>query len=86
MMVVADRTGRSTRAGAGVHDAAVDAKETHHLMGPELVSRLVGLFPPAPAERLFHARGEGRPEQSAEHSDLECARPAMSPDASAGRS
>jgi diacylglycerol O-acyltransferase len=37
-----------------VHDAAVDAKETHHLMGPELVSRWSAYFPPAPAERLFH--------------------------------
>ena len=36
-----------------VHDAAVDAKETHHLMGPELVSRWSAYFPPAPAERLF---------------------------------
>src|SRR6478752_2380876 len=37
-----------------VHDAAVDAKETHNLMGPELVSRWSAYFPPAPAERLFH--------------------------------
>jgi len=37
-----------------VHDAAVDAKETHHLMGPELVSRWSAYFPPAPAEKLFH--------------------------------
>jgi len=37
-----------------VHDAAVDAKETHHLLGPELVSRWAAYFPPAPAERLFH--------------------------------
>jgi diacylglycerol O-acyltransferase / wax synthase len=36
-----------------VHDAAVDAKETHHLMGPELVSRWSSYFPPAPAEALF---------------------------------
>ena len=36
-----------------VHDAAVDAKETHHLMGPELVSRWSAYFPPAPAEALF---------------------------------
>jgi diacylglycerol O-acyltransferase len=36
-----------------VHAAAVDAKETHHLMGPELVSRWSAYFPPAPAERLF---------------------------------
>jgi diacylglycerol O-acyltransferase / wax synthase len=37
-----------------VHDAAVDAKEAHHLMGPELVSRWSAYFPPAPAERLFN--------------------------------
>lgn len=37
-----------------VHDAAVDAKEIHHLMGPELVSRWSAYFPPAPAEKLFH--------------------------------
>jgi diacylglycerol O-acyltransferase / wax synthase len=37
-----------------VHDAAVDAKEAHHLMGPELVSRCSAYLPPAPAERLFH--------------------------------
>lgn len=36
-----------------VHEAAVDAKETHHLMGPELVSRWSNYFPPAPAEKLF---------------------------------
>jgi diacylglycerol O-acyltransferase len=37
-----------------VHDSAVDAKETHNLLGPELVSRWSAYFPPAPAERLFH--------------------------------
>ncbi|HET9565013.1 MAG TPA: wax ester/triacylglycerol synthase family O-acyltransferase [Mycobacterium sp.] len=36
-----------------VHDGAVDAKETHQLMGPELVSRWSSYFPPAPAEALF---------------------------------
>ncbi|MDT5108127.1 MAG: diacylglycerol O-acyltransferase / wax synthase [Mycobacterium sp.] len=36
-----------------VHDAAVSAKETHHLMGPELVSRWAAYFPPAGAEALF---------------------------------
>ena len=36
-----------------VHDAAVDAKETHNLLGPELVSRWSAYFPPAPAEWLF---------------------------------
>jgi diacylglycerol O-acyltransferase / wax synthase len=35
------------------HDGAVDAKETHQLMGPELVSRWSSYFPPAPAEALF---------------------------------
>jgi diacylglycerol O-acyltransferase len=37
-----------------VHEAAVGAKETHQLLGPELVSRWSAYFPPAPAERLFH--------------------------------
>jgi diacylglycerol O-acyltransferase len=37
-----------------VHHAAVDAKETHNLLGPELVSRWSAYFPPAAAERLFH--------------------------------
>ncbi|OBG93498.1 diacylglycerol O-acyltransferase [Mycobacterium sp. E136] len=37
-----------------VHEAAVEAKETHHLMGPELVSRWSAYFPPRAAERLFH--------------------------------
>jgi diacylglycerol O-acyltransferase / wax synthase len=37
-----------------VHEAAMDAKEAHHLLGPELVSRWSAYFPPAPAERLFH--------------------------------
>jgi diacylglycerol O-acyltransferase / wax synthase len=36
-----------------VHDAAVNAKEAHHLLGPELVSRWAAYFPPAPAEALF---------------------------------
>ncbi|MCW2557173.1 MAG: putative diacylglycerol O-acyltransferase [Mycobacterium sp.] len=36
-----------------VHDAAVDAKDTHNLLGPELVSRWSAYFPPAPVERLF---------------------------------
>jgi diacylglycerol O-acyltransferase len=36
-----------------VHDAAVSAKEAHHLMGPELVSRWSAYFPPAPAQALF---------------------------------
>jgi diacylglycerol O-acyltransferase / wax synthase len=36
-----------------VHDGAVEAKETHHLMGPELVSRWSAYFPPAPAEKMF---------------------------------
>jgi diacylglycerol O-acyltransferase len=35
------------------HDAAVLAKESHHLLGPELVSRWSAYFPPAPAEWLF---------------------------------
>ncbi len=36
-----------------VHEAAVSAKETHDLMGPELVSRWSAYFPPRPAEAMF---------------------------------
>jgi diacylglycerol O-acyltransferase / wax synthase len=35
------------------HEAAVSAKESHQLVGPELVSRWSAYFPPAPAESLF---------------------------------
>jgi diacylglycerol O-acyltransferase / wax synthase len=35
------------------HDNAVDAKESHQLLGPELVSRWAAYFPPAPSESLF---------------------------------
>ena len=35
------------------HDYAVDAKESHQLLGPELVSRWAAYFPPAPSESLF---------------------------------
>jgi diacylglycerol O-acyltransferase len=35
------------------HDNAVGAKESHQLMGPELVSRWAAYFPPAPTESLF---------------------------------
>jgi diacylglycerol O-acyltransferase / wax synthase len=35
------------------HDSAVDAKESHQLLGPELVSRWAAYFPPAPSESLF---------------------------------
>ena len=34
-------------------EAALDAKESHNLLGPELVSRWSAYFPPAPAEALF---------------------------------
>jgi diacylglycerol O-acyltransferase / wax synthase len=34
-------------------EAAMDAKESHNLLGPELVSRWSAYFPPAPAEALF---------------------------------
>ncbi len=47
-----------------VHDAAVEAKETHHLMGPELVSRWSSYFPPRPAERLFHWLAEKKDGQN----------------------
>ncbi len=35
------------------HDAAVLAKESHQLVGPELVSRWSTYLPPAPAQALF---------------------------------
>ena len=53
MMVVPIELDDPLERVQAVHDAAVDAKETHHLMGPELVSRWSAYFPPAPAERLF---------------------------------
>ena len=53
MMVVPIEIDDPLERVRAVHDAAVDAKETHHLMGPELVSRWSAYFPPAPAEALF---------------------------------
>src|SRR6476659_2563512 len=53
MMVVPIQLDDPLERVQAVHDAAVDAKETHHLLGPELVSRWAAYFPPAPAERLF---------------------------------
>ena len=53
MMVVPIQLDDPLARVQAVHDAAVDAKETHHLMGPELVSRWSAYFPPAPAEALF---------------------------------
>ena len=53
MMVVPVELADPLERVRAVHDAAIDAKETHHLMGPELVSRWSAYFPPAPAERLF---------------------------------
>jgi diacylglycerol O-acyltransferase len=54
MMVVPIQLDDPLQRVQAVHEAAVDAKETHHLLGPELVSRWAAYFPPAPAERLFH--------------------------------
>jgi diacylglycerol O-acyltransferase len=54
MMVVPIELDDPLQRVQAVHDAAVEAKETHHLMGPELVSRWSAYFPPAPAEKLFH--------------------------------
>ena len=34
-------------------EAALEAKESHNLLGPELVSRWSAYFPPAPAEAMF---------------------------------
>ncbi|OBK74731.1 wax ester/triacylglycerol synthase family O-acyltransferase [Mycobacterium sp. 1274761.0] len=54
MMVVPIQLEDPLERVRAVHDAAVEAKETHNLMGPELVSRWSSYFPPGPAERLFH--------------------------------
>jgi diacylglycerol O-acyltransferase len=53
MMVVPIQLEDPLERVQAVHDAAVDAKETNRLLGPELVSRWAAYFPPAPAERLF---------------------------------
>jgi diacylglycerol O-acyltransferase len=39
------------------HEASLLSKESHHLLGPELVSRWSAYFPPAPAEKLFNWLG-----------------------------
>ncbi len=54
MMVVPIELDDPLERVRATHEAAVEAKETHHLMGPELVSRWAAYFPPAPAEKLFH--------------------------------
>jgi diacylglycerol O-acyltransferase / wax synthase len=53
MMVVPIELDDPLERVQSVHDAAVTAKEAHHLLGPELVSRWAAYFPPAPAEALF---------------------------------
>jgi len=53
MMVVPIELDDPLERVQAVHEAAVNAKETHHLLGPELVSRWSAYFPPAPAEWLF---------------------------------
>jgi diacylglycerol O-acyltransferase / wax synthase len=35
------------------HENAISAKESHHLMGPELVSRWAAYMPPAPTQAFF---------------------------------
>jgi diacylglycerol O-acyltransferase len=54
MMVVPIQLDDPLERVQAVHDAAVDAKETHNLLGPELVSRWAAYFPPGAAEKLFH--------------------------------
>jgi len=54
MMVVAHRTGRSTCAGAGRAPRCGGRQGDPPPHGPELVSRVVGLFPARTAERLFN--------------------------------
>ncbi|MGV0790829.1 WS/DGAT/MGAT family O-acyltransferase [Mycolicibacterium sp. XJ1819] len=58
MMVVPVHLADPLQRVQAVHDGAVDAKEAHHLLGPELVSRWSAYLPPAPAERLFRWLGE----------------------------
>ena len=53
MMVVPIHLADPLERVRAVHDAAVEAKEAHHLLGPELISRWSAYLPPAPAERLF---------------------------------
>ena len=53
MMVVPIELDDPLERVQAVHDAAGNAKETHHLLGPELISRWSAYFPPAPAEWLF---------------------------------
>jgi len=53
MMVVPIELDDPLERVKAVHDAAAEAKETHNLMGPELVSLWSAYFPPAPAEALF---------------------------------
>src|SRR6476619_7759783 len=53
MMVVPIQLDDPLERVQAVHDGAVDAKEAHNLLGPELVSRWAAYFPPAPAEWLF---------------------------------
>jgi diacylglycerol O-acyltransferase len=54
MMVVPIQLDDPLERVQAVHDAAMDAKEAHNLLGPELVSRWAAYFPPAPAEHLFN--------------------------------
>ncbi|MGV0656553.1 wax ester/triacylglycerol synthase family O-acyltransferase [Mycolicibacterium thermoresistibile] len=58
MMVVPIELEDPLQRVQAVHDAAVNAKEAHHLLGPELISRWSAYLPPAPAERLFRWLGE----------------------------
>jgi diacylglycerol O-acyltransferase len=53
MMVVPIELDDPLERVKAVHDAAAEAKETHNLIGPELVSLWSAYFPPAPAEALF---------------------------------
>ena len=53
MMVVPIELDDPLERVQAVHDAAMNAKEAHYLLGPELVSRWSAYFPPAPAEWLF---------------------------------
>ena len=75
MMVVPIELDDPLERVQAVHDAAVDAKETHHLMGPGTGQQVVGVLPACACRAAVSlARRQGRPEQGAEPADLERAR------------
>lgn len=59
MMVVPVELEDPLQRVRAVHNAAVDAKETHYLMGPELVSRWSAYFPRNPSRRRAFRAADG---------------------------